>query len=77
MRRTTATRSALAAAGVLALTALAMPSTAGNGRAAAAPFGAPVKVTPANGGGYEPTILADRFVNLYATAHKENAELAV
>ena len=77
MRRTTVTRSALAAAGVLALTALALPSAAGNQRAAAAPFGPPVKVTPELGGGYEPTVVTDRFGNLYATAHKENAQLAV
>ena len=77
MRRTTATRAARAAAGALALTALALPSSAGNGRAGAAPFGPPTKVTPELGGGYEPTVVTDRFGNLYATAHKENAELAL
>lgn len=77
MRRPTATRSALAAAGVLALTALALPSAAGNGHAAAAPFGPPTKVTPELGGGYEPTVVTDRYGNLYATAHKENAELVL
>ena len=77
MRRTTATRAALAAAGALALTALALPSSAGNGRAGATPFGPPTKVTPELGGGYEPTVVTDRFGNLYATAHKENAELAL
>jgi hypothetical protein len=38
-------------------------------------FGRVVQVTPANGGGYEPTVVADRYGNLFATAHKENAEL--
>jgi hypothetical protein len=77
MRRATVTRAALVGAGVLAVTALALPSSAGNGRAPAARFGAPVKVTPELGGGYEPTIVTDRFGNLYATAHKENVELAL
>jgi hypothetical protein len=40
-------------------------------------FGAPVKITPTGAGGYEPGVIADRFGNLYATAHKENAELAL
>jgi len=40
-------------------------------------FGAPVKVTPANGYGYEPTVVGDRYGNLYATAHKENWQLVV
>ena len=35
-------------------------------------FGAPVKVTPTGGFGYEPSFVADRFGNLFATAHKEN-----
>lgn len=77
MRRTTLTRTGIATGALVALTALAMPSTAGNGRSPAAPFGPPVKVTPANAGGYEPTVVTDRFGNLYATAHKENAQLAL
>jgi hypothetical protein len=40
-------------------------------------FGAPVKITPANGYGYEPGVIADKFGNLFATAHKENWQLAV
>ncbi len=63
---------AMALLASLALTGLATP-----GHAAATAFGAPVQVTPPNGGGYEPTVIADRFGNLYATAHKENAELVV
>lgn len=40
-------------------------------------WGAPVKVTPTNGFGYEPTLLVDKYGNAFATAHKENFELAV
>ena len=40
-------------------------------------FRAPVKVTPTGAGGYEPGVVADKFGNLYATAHKENAELVL
>jgi hypothetical protein len=75
MTRSTTSRAALAGAGALALTVLALPSAASS--AAPTRFAGPVKVTPANGGGYEPTIVTDRFGNLYATAHKENAELAL
>jgi hypothetical protein len=70
---------AAAGAGVIALAALAaitVPSAAAP-KPAGAKFGAPVKVTPANGFGYEPTVVADKFGNLYATAHKENWQLAV
>src|SRR3954470_22356262 len=74
VKRSTLLR-ALAAAGVVSTAvALAAPSTA----APTGPkFGAPVKVTPELAGGYEPGIYADRFGNLYSTAHKENAELAL
>src|SRR5881275_11159 len=37
-----------------------------------ATFGPPVKVTPTGGFGYEPSFVADRFGNIFATAHKEN-----
>lgn len=40
-------------------------------------WAAPVKVTPENGHGYEPTLLVDKYGNAFATAHKENVELAV
>ena len=40
-------------------------------------FGAPVKVTPTGGFGYEPSFVADKFGNLVATAHKENWQLAL
>ncbi|MDT7539219.1 MAG: hypothetical protein QOI82_2804, partial [Actinomycetota bacterium] len=64
---------AVAAAGCAAV-ALAAPGQAAPSGPA---FGKPVKVTPDLAGGYEPGIYADRFGNLYSTAHKENAELAI
>jgi hypothetical protein len=74
MRRPTAFR--IAAAGALALAIAAVsPGWAKSG--ATAKFGAPVQITPAGGGGYEPGIYADRFGNLYSTAHKENWQLAL
>jgi hypothetical protein len=57
-----------------ALAAATMPSTAAP---AGVKFGKPVKVTPANGFGYEPTVVSDKYGNLFATAHKENWQLAV
>jgi hypothetical protein len=72
MRRTASVR--LAALGAAALVAAAISP----GWASGSPrFGAPVKVTPANGGGYEPGIYADDSGDLFMTAHKENAELAI
>ena len=40
-------------------------------------WSAPVRVTPENGHGYEPTLLVDKYGNAFATAHKENIELAI
>ena len=40
-------------------------------------FGPPVKVTPTGGFGYEPSFVADRFGNIFATAHKENWQLVL
>ena len=40
-------------------------------------FGPPAKVTPPLGYGYEPTVVADRYGNIFATAHKENWQLVV
>src|SRR4051794_4477178 len=37
----------------------------------------PVKVTPTNGYGYEPSFIVDGYGNLFATAHKENWQLAL
>src|SRR5438132_14435435 len=36
-----------------------------------------LKVTPAGGHGYEPAVYTDHFGNIYATAHKENWQLAL
>ncbi len=36
-----------------------------------------IKILPANGYGYEPTIVADAFGNLWHTSHKENWQLAL
>ena len=74
MRRTTLLRITAAAAASLGIAAMA-PGWASSSRPAR--FGAPVQVTPANGGGYEPGIYADRYGDLFMTAHKENAELAI
>lgn len=56
--------------------AVAMPSAAAP-KPKGVKFAAPVKVTPDGGYGYEPTVIADKFGNLYATAHKENWQLVV
>jgi hypothetical protein len=45
--------------------------------AAGGGFGQPVKVTPDGGHGYEPAVYTDHFGNIYATAHKENWQLAI
>jgi hypothetical protein len=49
------------------------------GVAAGAPtqWGPPVKVTPSGGHGYEPAVYTDRFGDIFATAHKENWQLAL
>ena len=74
MSRSVTARTAGAALAALTALALAAPSDA----AAKGPaFRAAVKVTPTGAGGYEPGVFTDRFGNLYATAHKENAELVV
>ncbi|HEX9236660.1 MAG TPA: hypothetical protein VF972_10330 [Actinomycetota bacterium] len=40
-------------------------------------FGTPTLVTPPLGFGYEPTVLVDRFNNIFAIAHKENWQLVL
>ncbi|HJP88648.1 MAG TPA: exo-alpha-sialidase [Candidatus Limnocylindrales bacterium] len=45
--------------------------------AAGKTWGKPVKVTPTNGFGYEPSFVVDRYGNAFATAHKENWQLAL
>jgi hypothetical protein len=50
----------------------------GSSQAAKTPaWGAPVRVTPAGGHGYEPAVYTDHFGNIFATAHKENWQLAL
>src|SRR5437870_6304690 len=61
-------------AAVLAAALILLPGRVG---AASSGFGAPVKVTPDGGHGYEPAVYTDHFGNIYATAHKENWQLAV
>lgn len=72
MKRSTVLRMLAVAGTVSTAVALAAP---GNAAPSGPAFGKPVKVTPTLAGGYEPGIVSDRFGNLYATAHKENAEL--
>src|SRR5437762_1292501 len=76
---TNRTVSALALA--VAALAIAVPAAAGASNQAsigpATRFGAPVRVTPPMGFGYEPTVLVDAFGNIWSTAHKENWQLAV
>ena len=40
-------------------------------------FGPPAKVTPTGGFGYEPSFVTDHYGNIFATAHKENWQLAL
>src|SRR5437868_634448 len=70
------TRFALGAIFGLAAVAAAFAAAPGSS-GAGSPFGAPVKVTPAGGHGYEPAVYTDHYGNIYATAHKENSQLAV
>jgi hypothetical protein len=55
----------LAASAAVAVTVLAAGAT----------FGPPIKITPPLAGGYEPGLVIDAFNNIFATAHKENAQL--
>jgi hypothetical protein len=64
---------ALGALAALATTIALAPASSGAGSA----FLAPVKVTPPGGHGYEPAVYTDHFGNIYATAHKENWQLAL
>src|SRR5205823_8445627 len=61
---------ALGAAAALAL----LPGFAAG---ASTQFGAPVKVTPTGGHGYEPAVYTDHYGDIFATAHKENWQLAL
>ena len=71
MRRKTAVVATALAAMVAGLVAAAAP------HAGPAAFGAPVKVTPDLGFGYEPSLVVDPYGNIFATAHKENWQLVL
>src|SRR5260370_3586575 len=65
---------------VMSLTTVSLILFTAPGKTAAVggpPFGPPVKVTPELGYGYEPTVVVDRFGNIFATAHKENWQLVL
>jgi len=71
-------RSRLALGGLAALAAaVAAFAIAPVSNGAGSAFGPPVKVTPTNGHGYEPAVYTDHYGNIYATAHKENWQLAI
>jgi hypothetical protein len=74
----------LAILGLAVITALAitLPQAAaarggGKTKSTGVRFGAPVKVTPDLGYGYEPAAVVDDFGNIFATAHKENWQLVL
>src|SRR5437868_551220 len=64
-------------AALLAAAALIAGATLVASGSAATAFGPPVRVTPADGHGYEPAVYTDHFGNIFATAHKENWQLAL
>src|SRR5438552_2078632 len=57
--------------------AAALVLAPGFAAAGATSFGPPVRVTPPGGHGYEPAVYTDRFGDIFATAHKENWQLAL
>ncbi len=67
--------------GAVVLAALTLPGVAAPKSAKPLPaprFHAPVKLTIDPGmGGYEPSIVVDRFNNVYVTAHKQNHNLVI
>ena len=67
-------RMAVAGAAIATIAMLGVPNGSAAG-AAGARFGAPVKVTPDLGFGYEPGVVVDPYGNIFATAHKENWQL--
>jgi hypothetical protein len=64
-------------AATLAAAALIAGAVLAASGSAATSFGPPVRVTPPNGHGYEPAVYTDHFGNIFATAHKENWQLAL
>jgi hypothetical protein len=71
-------RTMISLLGVALVSALAFNrmwvAKAGSGGVA---FGPPVQVTGDPAKGYEPSLVVDKFGNIFATAHKENYQLAV
>jgi hypothetical protein len=63
----------IAVAAALAAALIAAPG----GGAVSTGFQPPVKVTPDGSHGYEPAVYTDHFGNIFATAHKENWQLAL
>ena len=62
---------------VIALAVGIVLSTRNSAAIGGTAFGPPVKVTPELGYGYEPTVIVDRFGNIFSTAHKENWQLVL
>src|SRR5437879_4599586 len=73
--RSFVSKTVVRAAAALTLAALTLPNA--RARAGGVRFGAPVKVTPNLGFGYEPGVVVDPYGNIFATAHKENWQLVV
>src|SRR4051812_11428431 len=71
--RTKLATAALAATAAAVTALVLLPASA----AAPSAFTAPVRVTPPDGHGYEPAVYTDHLGNIFATAHKENWQLAV
>jgi hypothetical protein len=69
-------RLAALGAAVLTLTAATVLGVTAAHAGGGASFNPPVKVTPDLGFGYEPATVVDGYGNIFATAHKENWQLA-
>jgi hypothetical protein len=63
--------------GAIVAVAISGAAAATSSPTAAVRFGAPVRITPPLGFGYEPTVIVDRFGNIFSTAHKENWQLVL
>jgi hypothetical protein len=70
-------RRVMVAAVVTALLGSAALTSGAQAGIAAVAFSDPVKLTPDYCGGYEPSVLVDKYGNIFATAHKEVAELVI
>ena len=70
-------RSTAALAAALLIAAAVLVASAASQPAKSGGWGAPVRVTPPGGHGYEPAVYTDHFGNIFATAHKENWQLVL